>query len=163
MPDSAPPKPDVVVKALAPDPTNVPDLRVLGGFAGPSSRKDHARIYISFDLSRYVDVPVNAILHSVSLETEDDPTGGTVVWVRRDANLISSVTETREAQSDFLTGSLNRGRGRTVAMNFGIAGRGPLFGPFSLIPPCPGDGGGGGGGTLLFCPSLWKGPCFAAG
>src|SRR5262245_2376386 len=37
---------------------------LLSGFLGPSSEKDHTRLYFDAQLSQYVEIPDQAILHS---------------------------------------------------------------------------------------------------
>ena len=52
------------VRAIVKDPANVPDVMQLYGYGGASSEEGHDRLYLSPDLSAYVEVPRAAILHA---------------------------------------------------------------------------------------------------
>jgi hypothetical protein len=98
---------DKIIKQLVPQPGQPPDAKVLAGFLGESSREGHWRLYLTPQLDHYVEIPRDAILHTISLESKDNPIGGTVVWVRREANLVYTKTASREAQADFFQGSIH--------------------------------------------------------
>jgi hypothetical protein len=81
------------VRRIVTDPRNVPDVMRLYGYLGASSEENHDRLYLNADLSQYVEVPRNTILHRMAVPTEQDPNGAVVLWVRRDATLIAGIGE----------------------------------------------------------------------
>src|SRR5271154_1564907 len=75
------------VRHIVTDPKNVPDVMLLTGYLGASSEDGHERLYLSPDLTNYVEIPKAAILHQEALPTEQDAHGGVTVWVKKDAAL----------------------------------------------------------------------------
>ena len=51
-----------------PTPTNPPNTVMLSGYVGASSEDGHTRLYFDMELSSYVDIPNDAILHREPLE-----------------------------------------------------------------------------------------------
>ena len=99
-------KPDAIVERLVPDPSVLPDVRVLTGFLGKSSRGSYWRLYVNPNFDDYVEFSEADVVHSHSIEAEGGRLGGTVVWLKREANLRRTRTASREAQADFLQGSI---------------------------------------------------------
>ena len=93
-----------VVKALVPDPTAAPpDATVLEGFVGRGSAPEVRRLYLNPELSDYVAIPTDVILH-----VQDTGEGGpTRVWVRRDVPLKHVTVTSEEVQARFLGGSIS--------------------------------------------------------
>lgn len=109
-------EPDELIKRLMPDASQVPDVRLLVGFLGKSTREGYWRLYLTLTLNEYVEFDEDDVVFSHPLEDDENRLGGTLVWVRRDANLQHTRTVSREAQADFLQGaissSVSRRRGR---------------------------------------------------
>src|SRR5580700_7312048 len=61
---------DNFIRHIVTDPKNVPDVMLLTGYLGASSQEDHERLYLSPDLSNYVEIPKAAILHQAPLPKE---------------------------------------------------------------------------------------------
>ena len=99
-------KPDALIERIAPDASEIPDVRVIAGFLGKSTRRRHWRLYLTPTLNEYVEFAEDDVVHSHSLETDENRLGGTVVWVRREANLVHTRAVSREAQADFLQGNV---------------------------------------------------------
>lgn len=99
-------EPDEIVENLVRDPADVPDVRVLVGYLGRSTRSGHWRLYLTPDLRSYVEFREDEVVHSKQLDHKNSPLGGTVVWVKREANLKHSQATSREAQADFLQGAI---------------------------------------------------------
>lgn len=78
---------DNFVRQVVADPKNVPDVMLLYGYLGASSEEGHERLYLSPDLSSYVEVPTGSILHRAQSAADQDPLGGVTLWVRKDAAL----------------------------------------------------------------------------
>jgi hypothetical protein len=108
-------KPDALTERLVPDASQIPDVRVLGGFLGKSTREGYWRLYLTPTLNEYVEFAEDDVVHSHTLESDESQLGGTVIWVRREANLQHTRSASREAQADFLQGVIAAsawGRGR---------------------------------------------------
>ena len=95
-----------LVEALASDPSKPPEKATrLFGFPGPAADAGSTRLWLDPDLTSYVDVPDEAIVHSQTLENEQ----GTVLWVRPEAKLTYSAVQSQEVQAEFLAGSIAKG------------------------------------------------------
>ena len=81
-------KPDDLAAELVPDPTKLPDLVVLRGYLGKSTRAGFSRLYVDLSFSEFVEVADEDILAKRSLPANQDPLGGTVLWVKRSATLL---------------------------------------------------------------------------
>ena len=58
---------------------------MLSGYLGASSEEGHTRLYFDPQLSTYVEIPDDAILHSQAAGGEDG-LGGSHVWIKQDAH-----------------------------------------------------------------------------
>jgi hypothetical protein len=95
-----------LVEALASDPNQPPGRATrLFGLPGPAADANSTRLWLDSDLTSYVDVPNDAILHSHTLENDQ----GTTLWVDPAAKLTYSRTQSHEVQADFLSGSIAQG------------------------------------------------------
>lgn len=99
-------KSDALVERLLPDPSQPADLRVLVGFLGESPRKGHWRLYQTPTLDAHVEFAEKDVVHSHSSNDDGNRLGGTIVWVRRAANLVHTQSCSREAQADFMKGAI---------------------------------------------------------
>jgi hypothetical protein len=97
------------VRAIVSDPKAVPDVMLLYGYLGASSEEDHERLYLSPDLTNYVEVPTSAILHQMAAPKEQDPNGGVTLWVKKDAALIYKMAPAAEALAYFFAGAIQAG------------------------------------------------------
>jgi hypothetical protein len=126
-------KPDELIEHLVPNASHIPDVRVLGGFLGKSTREGYWRLYLTPSLNEYVEFAEDDVVHSHTFESDESPLGGTVIWLRREANLQHTRSASREAQADFLQGAI-----AASALRRGNLGRGRrgLTGPdyFQLAP-----------------------------
>jgi hypothetical protein len=154
-----------LVEALAPDPTQPPRRATrLFGFPGPAADAGSTRLWLDLDLTSYVDVPDEVILHSQTLENEQ----GTVLWVESEAQLTYSTARSEEVQADFLTGSIAEGNLSTAAAVPYPMARGFNRWPPSVGPGClkPMTGTGRECFTwvdcetpIVRCPESFGGPC----
>jgi len=92
------------VSKIVKDPKNPPDAVMLTGFVGASSEKGCTRLYFDANLSNYVDIPNDAILHTQKVGAESG-LGGSYVWVKRDAELIYG-SATARPKGKFLEGPI---------------------------------------------------------
>src|SRR6266404_3272325 len=101
-------KEDEVIARLVPDPTDSPDVVAMVGFLGKSSRPKFWRLYQSLDLKDYTEIAEADIIQSQPLKSEQQPLGGTVIWVKSGARLQNSRSESRVAESEFMQGEITR-------------------------------------------------------
>jgi hypothetical protein len=126
------------VSKIVKDPKNPPNAVMLTGFVGTSSEKGHTRVYFDANLSSYVEIPNDAILHTQEVGAESS-LGGTYVWVKRDAELIYGSAATARPKGKFLEGPIVQ---RHLQGALGAPGAAAAF-PRSLACPtgpwgCPG-------------------------
>jgi hypothetical protein len=98
-----------VVAGLVSDPSEVPDVRVQIGLPGRSSRGGYWRLYLSLELTDYIEVREEDIVHFESLDDSQTPLRGTAVWIKRGAEISHTSTSTREMQAEFLGGDIAKG------------------------------------------------------
>ncbi len=95
-----------LVEALASDPSKPPEKATkLFGYPGPAAEGDATRLWLDTDLTTYVDVPDEAIVHSQTLDYDQ----GTLLWVEPSARLTYSTTRSQDVQAEFLGGSIAEG------------------------------------------------------
>jgi hypothetical protein len=125
--------PDQLVDSLVPDPSQPPTPTVsLLGLLGRSAKEGYWRLYFSTSLKRYAEFKEEDVLHSVKVPRAQPPFLGmeaTRVWIRADAEIEYTRTESRRVQAKVLQG--------------GLAARGPILPPDELLlwtPIDPPDG-----------------------
>jgi hypothetical protein len=125
---------DGFVRHIVQDPKNVPDVMLLYGYPGASSEEGHERLYLSPDLSAYVEVPNGSILHRAEAAKEQDPHGGVTLWVKKDAALKYRMAPAQEAAQKamawYFAGALQGGGGQA-----GPQAALPQTLPYALCPP----------------------------
>jgi hypothetical protein len=130
------------VKNLVPDPSQPPDVTLLSGYSGRSSRPGHWRLYLSVELTSYVDIPEADIVHSQPLDKDQSPLGGTLLWVRRGADLKTTSMASRESQADFLRGTI-AGSITAGGLGFGLEATAlPTTFSVTQCATCPTSNGG---------------------
>jgi hypothetical protein len=98
------------VKNIVKDPANVPDVEVLRGYEAPgSSEPGHDRLYLSTDLSAYVEIPTDAILYRAPVPATQDHLGAVDVWVKKDAALKYKQSPAANALAHYFAGALAGG------------------------------------------------------
>ena len=91
------------VDAIVKDPNQIPVVKLIQGFPGAASGEGKARIYLSPDLSCYVEVPLDAILHREAIPASGVVLASECLWVNADAD----VTHGR-SRSSFLSGAIQQ-------------------------------------------------------
>jgi len=99
------------VSQVVKDPKSPPDVLLLQGFPGASSEKGHTRLYFDPQLTGYVEIPDDAILHSRELDSDQSPLGGSYVWIKRDAQVLQGGAGTGRIKAAFLEGPILGGGG----------------------------------------------------
>ena len=97
-------KSDDFVARLVQDPGDPPDLLLLSGYLGASSEEGHVRLYLDEELSRYAEIPKEAIRHARELSPEQSPLGGSLLWIDRDADLMHGRAGAKPGAATFLEG-----------------------------------------------------------
>jgi len=95
---------DQVVK----DPNNPPNALLLQGYLGASSEENHVRLYLDPQLSDYVEIPEDAVLHTVDTSAEQSPLGGSYVWINADAQLTHGKAGGDRPKAKFLEGRIQQ-------------------------------------------------------
>jgi hypothetical protein len=99
-------KPDDLAAELVPDPTKLPDLVVLRGYLGKSTRAGFSRLYVDLSFSEFVEVADEHVLARRSLAATEDPLGATVLWIERNATLLRTRVCSAEEHAGFLRGEI---------------------------------------------------------
>ena len=105
MPEKSKSSKDGFVSKVVADPANVPDTLLLSGWLGDSSMPGHTRLYFDPQLSSYVEIPDDAILHTQDQAPETSPLGGSFVWIKKDA-VLTHKTTAAQAKAKFLEGPI---------------------------------------------------------
>lgn len=116
------------VRDIVSDPKSVPDVMLLYGYLGASSEEGHERLYLSPDLTNYVEVPSQAVLHRMVVPNEQDPHGGVTLWVKKDAALIYKMAPAAEALAHYFAGAVQ------AATGVGAAAQQPMLAPTRACP-----------------------------
>jgi hypothetical protein len=102
--------PDQLVESLVPDPSQSPTPTVsLTGLLGRSAKEGYWRLYFSSTLERYAEFKEEDVLHSMKVPRALPPFLGmeaTRVWIRHDAEIEYTRTESRRVQAKALQGGL---------------------------------------------------------
>jgi hypothetical protein len=123
---------DFVAKIVK-DPKNPPATLMLTGYLGASSEDAHTRLYFDPNLSNYVEIPNDGILHTQAAAT-DDGLGATHVWIKRDAVLTYGPASSQRPKGTFLDGPIMQDHMAGAA----AAARGGVAFPVTLPPVCGG-------------------------
>jgi len=134
--DKAGPKQDELVAKLVKDAQSPPDTLLLSGHLGASSEDGHTRLYFDPQLSDYVEIPNDAILHTQEIPKDQSPLGGTFVWIKNDAVLIHGKVGPNRLKAKFLEGRIQQEFVRAQAAGAGVPGQAGV--PFVTLPDAPG-------------------------
>lgn len=96
------------VSKIIADPKNPSKSLLLTGYLGPSSEEGCTRLYFDAQLSRYVEIPDSAILHSQKVPDDKSALGlgESYVWINPDAELIQGPVGPNRARAKFLEGPI---------------------------------------------------------
>jgi hypothetical protein len=99
-------KQDPLVEKLKADPSEDPNVKMFTGYLGRSTQVGYWRLYLTPQLNEYLEINEEDISHNQSLATEQSPLGGTMLWIRRGANVQYTRTVSRQVQAEFLQGDM---------------------------------------------------------
>lgn len=101
---------DPIVESLMPDPSTPLDTVQLSGYLGKSDQEGRWRLYLTPDLSEYLDIEENDIVSSHQTEEPASPLGGTILMVKPQANIRRVFVSSSEARAAFLRGDITSSR-----------------------------------------------------
>ena len=78
---------DSLVEEVVADPDHPGRATMLQGLVGASCEDDCIRVYLDPSMSRFVDVPNDAVLAARRLSPEVSPLGGSILWVSDDSEV----------------------------------------------------------------------------
>lgn len=100
-------RPDEIVEQLVPDPGQPPDVVALVGLLGAGAQPGRWRLFLTMALDRYVEFGEDDVVQSRKIESSS--IGGTVVWLKRGANLTVTAVRQADEQAGFLQGDVAAG------------------------------------------------------
>lgn len=121
------------VSRIVKDAQQPPDTAVLTGYLGSSSEPGHTRLYFDLQLSSFVEIPDDAILHVEETSSEGAPLAASYVWIRRDATLVHGRPGPERVRAKFLEGPIAQMAG---GMAGGMAGVNPPVPTVTIGTPC---------------------------
>lgn len=83
-----------------------PGLRAVSGYLAKHSQQGQWRLFLTPDFNQFLTISEEDIVGSELLATEANPMGPNIVWIKAEANLQLTKTESRQVQAQFLNGSL---------------------------------------------------------
>lgn len=100
---------DEWVSQVVDDPSSGTQPVLLQGYVGDAADESRTRIYLDASLGTFVDVDNDDVLHHQPLRGDHEPSGGSMVWVRGDAQVSqgtggSAPGAPAAAGGDFFTG-----------------------------------------------------------
>jgi hypothetical protein len=150
------------VTEVVKDPKVPADTLLLFGYPGESSEPGNTRLYFNPQLSNFVDIPDDAILHSQDAPASVSPLGGSYVWIKTDAQVSHSSPSPRRQKGSFLEGTILGGAlTATVAaecQNTQIVCRPPTQPPGCVVHTIPDQCGP----VTPNCPHTVTAPCVTA-
>jgi hypothetical protein len=88
---AAAPVPADFVTRLVADPADPPATAMFAGFEGRATSADEVRYYLDAELSSFVDIRREDVLHTQALPPAMAPLGGCYVWARREPGLLQAL------------------------------------------------------------------------
>lgn len=140
---------DDFIKNVRPDPKSTDELVTLRGYIGDSDLDGHVRVYADAGLSDFIELPERDILYSDPVSKEEDPLGGSRLWVKKTTIFTTgNPNHANRIKSSFLQGDLVKAFGNQAARmpgavpqgidinsNFVVTGCGPVTEMFEDCAP----------------------------
>jgi hypothetical protein len=76
------------ISRIVSDPNTPPAVYLLCGYPGDSAKDGHTRFYVSLDLSVWVDVPDDAVIHVEEVGDRESELQPVMAWIRQDAQVL---------------------------------------------------------------------------
>ncbi len=134
---------DDFVKIVKPDPGSTEQVVLLHGYVGASVTDDKIRLYSDASLMEYADIAKADVVYS--LPNNDDPLGGSRLWVKQSANLNYADAQ-GYAQGDMYNSYMNdqyspgaeaMGHAASLVCTIAPLTRNPVCRPTRFICPTP--------------------------
>jgi hypothetical protein len=93
-------------QAVATAAPQTPSVRAVTGYLAKDPQEGQWRLFLTPDFDQFLTIREEDIVGSQLLATDANPMGPNVVWIKSDANLQHTKTESRQVQAQFLNGSL---------------------------------------------------------
>lgn len=134
---------DGFVQQVVSDPKNPPEPLFLSGYLGPGSEDTHVRLYFNLNLTDYVDIPLDKILHKVPIPASESPMGGYYLWIEKDAQMKHGKAGGERIEAKWLEGRIQNeyrrmqmgGQVMERAITPTPGGTAPIA-PVSILYPC---------------------------
>jgi hypothetical protein len=94
------------VRALVPDPADLPDAHLLTGFLAKGGRPERWRLYLTRELDEFIEFEQSGVLHSENVAGMSDDADLTRVWVKASTVLHRSEPTPGSQQAAFLEGDI---------------------------------------------------------
>lgn len=95
---------DDLVEKLVPNAGNVETYQMLYGWVGKSTRSGYVRLYEDLDMKSYVEFQDKDVRLTEPMKTQSDPLGGTMVWLDKEAEIITTNSSSGKEEAAFLSG-----------------------------------------------------------
>jgi len=100
---------DDLPREVQPDAHSLAEYVAIAGYLGSGSSGQHYRLYLTADMSEYIEFETHAVGAVKSLHSDRRPLGGTVVWLHADAGItyarVLAASSLRQ-QASFTRGSI---------------------------------------------------------
>jgi hypothetical protein len=116
------------VDKIVTDPNNVPDLMIIVGIPGKSSKDGYDRVYTDEALQNHVEVPTDDIVHRMPVPKAQNPFGFVVNWVKRGAALEYKMGPAARELASYFAGAI------AGAASTGVQQPYAAFGPAAAAP-----------------------------
>lgn len=99
-------KKDEWIKKIVSDPKESPSVSLITGFIGDSSEEGHVRVYFNLELSQFLDIKEEDILHSVELSSDESSFGGSKLWIKKSSEVLSGDPSKERIKAKFFEGNI---------------------------------------------------------
>ncbi|MFN0175146.1 MAG: hypothetical protein ACKVU0_10895 [Saprospiraceae bacterium] len=125
---------DAFVENARPDPKSTEKLVLLQGYIGKSDLAGHIRVYSDPELSDFIELPEKDICYADPISTEEDPLGGSRLWVRQTTVFTAGdPNQSNRVKASFLEGDIVKAFGDTVNIPTVVL---PIVAPTFAGPIC---------------------------
>ncbi len=113
---------DEIVDRVVLDPNQKANVRLLKGFLGKSSRKGYWRLYRTLSFDEYLEFSIEDVVSHAKVKFGGTEFTGTMVWIKRDAELTIITTTKKRSQENFFRGSITTDLYQSAAIPRGFRG-----------------------------------------
>lgn len=124
-----------LIGKLVPDPNRPSEPTIkLAGYVGRASQEGYIRVYATLDdLSCYLEIRREDVVHAEDVPESLMEHGGTFVWVKQSAEIVQGQTQVSKIQAQFLGGGISEEfLGGAEAGGAGLGAQQP----YTITPQC---------------------------